>query len=175
MRLHTLLSLLLTLLTTLTLALDQDQTTNIFAWPLTNPQPTTLAKITHNTTHATVNAYTPPKLSPSDSLVRIGFHPNPADKTSWTGVATSASNFADDNRQKVLSLHLNHAGVVSHVSFKTGKGRSPAQGGKSKDGGLVVEVVRIAAGPQPVLNKPVVLRDDGKVEGEEGEKSFFQK
>ncbi|GAB7364555.1 hypothetical protein MBLNU230_g5362t1 [Neophaeotheca triangularis] len=177
MRLNVPLTLLLTSLTTPTHALEEaHRNVDIFAWPLTAPAPSSLAKITYNTTHAAISNYASPKLSPEDSLVRIGFHPDTGDKDSWTGIATAAGNLVDDV-QKTLTLHLNPSGQISHVGFKAERGgaRSPKTGGKSADGGLAVEVVSIPPAPAPILNKPVVVKEDGSADGEEPEKSFFQK
>ena len=55
------------------------------------------------------------------------------------------------------------------------KKNTPTTGAKSETGGLVVEVLRPTPGPKPVLNKPVVLNAEGKLDDKEPEKSFLQK
>lgn len=50
-----------------------------------------------------------------------------------------------------------------------------ASDGKDRDAEFLVEVVGRSKGPSPVLNKPIVLNPDGKVEEKEPEKTLFQK
>ena len=67
-------------------------------------------------------------------------------------------------------LHLGEEGdqEVRYVSF------AAAAPGEKKEG-VSVKVVRATAGPQPVLNQPVVLDESGKVPEPEVEKTFLQK
>ena len=153
-----------------------ERTVNIHAWPLSETKSQSLAQITYTANNATVKSYTSPNFSDNDDIVRIGFH-HPTG--SWSGVATTASNFSPA-KDKKIQLHLNTAGDLYHIGFvasslpsssKNGKGK---QSGNAQDG-LSVEVVRMQKGPEPHLNKPVVLSADGKVPQKEPEKSFLQK
>jgi hypothetical protein len=115
----------------------------------------------------------------------------------WTGVATSVHSLAPEHL-KAITLHLDDTNNVFSVGFsassppdsssfsssdydrkhdnsKASK-QNQKQKGRSAEANVVIEVVRPAAGPEPVLNRPVVLTPDGKVPGkEEGEKTFLQK
>ena len=60
---------------------------------------------------------------------------------------------------------------MTHLSFSSFK----KAGSKAED--VIVEVVPMVPGPRPVLNKPVVLNAEGKVDtqGQEDNRSFLQK
>jgi hypothetical protein len=113
----------------------------------------------------------------------------------WHGTVTSASTFGA-KVDRLLRLHVSPAsGEVFHVSvlanpvpnpagkkIKVKKGdKKAAEAAKAakraewRDGRTEVEVVGNVEGPAPVLNRPVVLSEDGTVEGKEEEKSFLQK
>lgn len=170
MRATTFVSLLLTLYTSLALAAHDERTVDIFAWPLSAPKSQTLARISYNSTIATVKSYTAPKISSSDDIVRVGFY---HDSGSWSGIATAASNLAAE-KDKKLQLLLNTNGDLYHVGFKASDLGSHSRSGKGTTE-LGVEVVKMQKGPTPHLNKPVVLNAEGKVDEKEPEKSFFQK
>ena len=171
MHLSLTIGLALAFLTSLAFALDQDRSVNIFAWPLEAPSSTTLAKITYNSTYATTNSYNAPSLPANDEIVRVGFyHPSGA----WSGIATSASNFAP-GQDKKLVLHVNSGGELYHVGFRASQGLGTSSATSNKIDGLSVEVVKIKPGPTPLLNRPVVLSPDGSAPEKEPEKSFFQK
>ena len=174
MRTPTILTLLLTLLFSLASAQTQQQllqeprSITIHTWPLSASSPRPLAEITYASTSATLTSYTPPSTLPTttEEIVRVGFyHASGA----WSGIATSASNFAADKLGKVV-LHVNGAGEVYHLGF-----HATAVGGNGGGEALKVEVLPIQAGPTVVLNKPVVLGPDGGAAEKEPEKSFFQK
>lgn len=175
MRFTTALSLALIFLSSLALAAEADRTIDIFAWPLSAPKSQSLARVSYNSTTATLKSYSgSPSLPSDDEIVRIGFY-HTSSPDSWSGIATSASNFAD-SKDKKLQLLLNSEGNVYHVGFlatDAGKGTS-SKGGSKKDG-LSVEVVPMKAGPVVHLNKPVVLNAEGKLDDKEPEKSFLQK
>jgi hypothetical protein len=103
--------------------------------------------------------------------VRIGFH-HPQ-TGSWSGIATSAANFAE-GKDKKIQLLLNEQGEVYHVGFKTSDWPTSAKGGSKKDG-ISVEVVPMKPASTIQLNKPVVLNADGKLAGQPEEKTFLQK
>ncbi|TKA66320.1 hypothetical protein B0A55_08354 [Friedmanniomyces simplex] len=170
MKAHTVVSILLTFLCSLGAAIETDHTVDILAWPLSAPKAATLAKITYNSTFATVKSYNNPTIPQEDDTVRIGFyHPS----GSWSGIATAASNFAPE-KDKKLQLHLNINGELYHVGFRASDYGSSSGTSNTKDG-MSVEVVRIRPGPTPFLNKPVVVSADGTVPPKEAEKSFLQK
>jgi len=114
----------------------------------------------------TVVSYTPPlgAYTP-DHLLRIGLHDTKLD--TWKGVVTSAASFAEEYK-KVFVVHVDEKGEPFHVGF----GTSPKGKGEQE---VDVEIVKREAGPKPVLNKPVVLNAEGKLETQEPEKSFLQK
>ncbi|KAI6841265.1 hypothetical protein KC342_g2405 [Hortaea werneckii] len=62
------LGLLLAFFASLAFAVEQQRTVDIFAWPLSAPQSTTLAKVSYNSTVATVDSYQP-FTSPTDDNV----------------------------------------------------------------------------------------------------------
>ncbi|KAK0258124.1 hypothetical protein LTR91_017412 [Friedmanniomyces endolithicus] len=170
MKAHTVISILLTFLCSLSAALETEHTVDILAWPLSAPKRAILAKITYNSTAATVKSYTQPTISSSDDIVRIGYyHPS----GSWSGIATAASNFAPEKSKKLL-LHLNSDGKLYHVGFRASDYGTSSAASNTKDG-LSVELVKVRPGPTPHLNKPVVVNADGSVPSKEPEKSFLQK
>lgn len=130
------------------------------------PSPIPLAHIEYDasTSTGTVTSYTPPHGSYSpDHLLRVGLHDSASG--SWRGVLASASSFAEEYKKKFV-VHVDEKGEVYHVGFGAAKGT---------DDDVEVEVVRKEAGPRPVLNKPVVLNADGKLDQKEPEKTFLQK
>jgi hypothetical protein len=150
-------------------------TLTLYAWPLDAASPSPLASIvlshSQTTTNlvASVRSFTPPPLPQADDgLIRIGLL-DPS-TNAWSGVATSAKSLAADVKKKI-SLHMDKNGNVYHVGFSA----SAKAAGEKAD--VVVEVVSMAAGPEPLLNKPVVLNAEGKVDtpNPEDNKSFLQK
>jgi hypothetical protein len=163
-------SLALAFLASLAIAAQSEQSVEIFAWPISAPKSQTLAKISYNTTHATVKSYNAPKIPTGDEIVRVGFnHPG----GSWSGVSTASSNFAPGKAKKI-QLHVNQQGQLYHVGFKASDVGQSINKGKGKDD-MQVELVKMQTGPSPHLNKPVVLNAEGKVDDKEPEKTFFQK
>nr|POF04164.1 hypothetical protein CFP56_21919 [Quercus suber] len=170
MHINTVVSLLLAFWSSLALAIETERSVDIFAWPLTAPKAQSLAKVTYNSTTATVHSYNTPKILAGDDIVRIGFYHKSG---SWSGIATSASNF-DESKDKKLQLLLNGNGEIYHVGFRAEDFPTSSKSSNKKDG-LSVELVQTMPGPVPVLNKPVVLSADGKSEQKEPEKTFLQK
>jgi hypothetical protein len=131
------------------------------------PSPTPIAQIEYdaNTSTGSLASYTPPTGSYSkEHLLRIGL----ADPKSghWRGVVTSATSFANEYKKKFV-IHVDEKGVVYHVGF----GASVRETGDEVE----VEIVKRGSGAKPVLNKPVVLNAEGKIDTKEPEKSFLQK
>ncbi|KAJ4305208.1 hypothetical protein N0V90_000739 [Kalmusia sp. IMI 367209] len=131
------------------------------------PSPIPLVQISYDAdqTTGTVVSYTPPQGSYApDHLLRIGIHDTKSG--SWKGVVTSAASFAEEYKKRFV-VHVDDKGEPYHVGF----GASLKGAGEE----LEVEVVKREAGPKPVLNKPIVLNADGKIDAKEPEKTFFQK
>lgn len=170
MRVKVIVTALVAFFTSLAISAESERTVDIFAWPLSQTKSQTLAQITYTSSNATVKKYTAPKIPAGDDLVRVGFYHASG---SWSGVATSAANFAPEKDKKVV-LHLNANGELYHVGFKASNQPSSSKTGKAKDG-LSVEVVKVLPGPAPHLNKPVVLNAEGQVPEAPPEKSFLQK
>lgn len=153
------------------------------AWPINSAQSQPLAQISFEPLSklSKINAYTPPQgpLAVED-LVRVGFH-DPAD-SKWRGVVTSAASF-DAKYQQKLHLHLDEDGKIWHVAISTIPKPAPTKGqmvkGKRQPAQeapqLVIEILPTVPAPSPILNKPVVLNAEGKVEGKEPEKTLLQK
>ncbi|KAF1999996.1 hypothetical protein P154DRAFT_392724, partial [Amniculicola lignicola CBS 123094] len=90
----------------------------------------------------------------------------------WRGVVTSAASFDTKFSQK-FTLHVDEKGEVYHVGFGTSLRNPSAKGTGHEE--VVVEIVKREVGSKPVLNRPVVLNAEGKLEDKEPEKSFLQK
>ncbi|GAB7330005.1 hypothetical protein MBLNU13_g01699t1 [Cladosporium sp. NU13] len=170
MRFTAALSFALTLLSSVAAA-QTDKQIDIHAWPLSASKSQTLAKLSYNPEEATVLSYKALALPAGEEIVRIGFH-HPQ-TGSWSGIATSAANFAE-GKDKKIQLLLNEQGEVYHVGFKTSDWPTSAKGGSKKDG-MSVEVVPMKPASTIHLNKPVVLNADGKLAGQPEEKTFLQK
>jgi hypothetical protein len=131
------------------------------------PSPIPLAQIEYDVDQSvgTLASYTPPTGSYSrDHLLRIGLT-DPQDG-SWRGIITSAASFSDEYHKKFV-IHVDDKGEPFHVGFSTSA--------KGSGDGPEVEVVKRNVGPKPVLNKPIVLNAEGKLDGKEPEKTFLQK
>lgn len=129
--------------------------------------PVPLAQIEYDADQSvgTLASYTPPSGSYSaDHLLRVGL--TDPKSGSWRGVVTSAASFSEQYNKKFV-IHVDDKGEPFHIGFGT----------KAKGSGdeVEVEVVRKNVGPKPVLNKPIVLNAEGKLGGEEPEKTFLQK
>jgi hypothetical protein len=113
----------------------------------------------------TLASYTPPTGSySSDHLLRIGL--TDPKSGSWRGIVTSAASFSEQYHKKFV-IHVDEKGEPYHVGF----GTSAKKAGEEVE----VEIVKRSVGPKPVLNKPIVLNAEGKLESTVPEKSFLQK
>ncbi|KAH7401077.1 hypothetical protein DE146DRAFT_755513 [Phaeosphaeria sp. MPI-PUGE-AT-0046c] len=131
------------------------------------PSPIPLAQIEYDVDQSigTISSYTPPTGSYSpDHLLRVGL--SDPKSGSWRGIVTSAASFADQYHKKFV-IHVDERGEPYHVGF----GTSAKIAGEEVE----VEIVRRTPGPQPVLNKPIVLNAEGKIDSKEPEKTFLQK
>ncbi|KAF2225611.1 hypothetical protein BDZ85DRAFT_247648 [Elsinoe ampelina] len=128
---------------------------------------------------------------PAAPLLTLGFHRpdlialSPSKEKAYTSILLPPSAFSSF-RDRTLTLLVDRAGVPYHLSFSSvpavpPPSDDPAVEARRKrnprpvEGSIKVEVEQIKPGPGPVLNKPVVLSRDGRVEGQEPEKSFLQK
>ncbi|KAF2445131.1 hypothetical protein P171DRAFT_289953 [Karstenula rhodostoma CBS 690.94] len=101
-------------------------------------------------------------------LVQISYD---ADQTTGTVISYTPpqGSYASDHLLRI-GLHDTKAGTwKGHVGFRT----TVKEAGDGDE--LEVELVRREAGPKPVLNKPVVLNADGRIDSKEPEKTFIQK
>ncbi|KAH7380621.1 hypothetical protein BKA66DRAFT_512639 [Pyrenochaeta sp. MPI-SDFR-AT-0127] len=131
------------------------------------PSPVPLAQIEYSTDQpaGTLTSYTPPTGSySSDHLLRIGL--TDPKSGSWRGIVTSAASFSEHYNKKFI-VHIDEKGEPFHVGF----GTSARGSGEEVD----VEIIHRSFGPKPVLNKPIVLNAEGKLDTKEPEKSFLQK
>ncbi|KAF2632459.1 hypothetical protein BU25DRAFT_384481 [Macroventuria anomochaeta] len=113
----------------------------------------------------TLTSYAPPTGSYSEEhLLRVGL--TDPKTGSWRGIVTSAASFADQYHKKFI-VHVDENGEPYHVGFGTS-----AKGSGEE---VEVEIVKRNQGPKPVLNKPIVLNAEGKLESKEPEKTFLQK
>jgi hypothetical protein len=131
------------------------------------PSPIPLAQIEYDVdqTVGTLSSYTPPTGSYGPNhLLRVGL-PDPK-SGSWRGIVTSAASFADQYHKKFI-IHVDEKGEPYHVGFGTSA--------KKEGEDVEIEIVKRNPGPQPVLNKPIVLNAEGKIDSKEPEKSFLQK
>ncbi|KAF2852866.1 hypothetical protein T440DRAFT_487883 [Plenodomus tracheiphilus IPT5] len=131
------------------------------------PSPIPLAQIEYDVDQSvgTLASYTPPTGSySSNHLLRVGL--SDSKLGSWRGIVTSAASFSEQYHKKFV-IHIDEKGEPFHVGF----GTSDKGSGQEVD----IEIVRKTAGPKPVLNKPIVLNAEGRLESKEPEKSFLQK
>ncbi|KIE04007.1 cyclin-dependent protein kinase regulator pho80, partial [Metarhizium majus ARSEF 297] len=119
---------------------------------------------------STITSYDAPDIPESSSLVRIGVY-DPKVK-SWLSGTTVASteNFAK-GYSPTITVSVNSRGDVLSAALKGVQ----IDAGQTRDFGPKVVVLTEGRGPQPVLNKPVVVSKDGKKVEEEVEKTFLQK
>lgn len=159
-----LLSLLAFLLISVSAAVSSSIT--VYAWPLSASSPKPFAEITiPSTADGVATVKSKKTVSAEDGeLVRVGLLDS---SKAWSGVATSSESFKQGITQKI-SLHTDGHGQVTHLSFSSFK--------SVKDDELLVSLLPIQAGPEPILNKPVVLNAEGKLDKPDvDERSFIQK
>lgn len=151
-----------------------DVSTDLFYWPLGASQPSSLARVTYDPTtlSSKVVSYHSPNREEHDSLARVGFYTSTStNPKQWIGSLVSSSSLTDESSRPTFRLHLGPANEVYHVSLAPtsetmAEGQSPLPR---------VELVSNTAGPQPHLNRPVVVGPDGQNTEEVVEKSFLQK
>ncbi|KAJ5225152.1 hypothetical protein N7468_006377 [Penicillium chermesinum] len=152
-----------------------DITTDIFYWPVHDAQPTVLARVSYDpaTLKSDLLSYHPPSTTDSDDLLRIGLYTSTSENPKlWSGSLVSRSALSSDAHQPQLRLHLGPTHEVFHVSL----GATPATSSASPEHtDLKVQLISSAPGPQPHLNRPVVIGPDGQNPEEVPEKTLLQK
>ncbi|KAF2748073.1 hypothetical protein M011DRAFT_476702 [Sporormia fimetaria CBS 119925] len=167
MLLSKLLLLPLAAASTVTIYVHSVPSTETHLSPISSPVP--LAQIDYDaeTSTGTVTSYTTPTGSYApEHLLRIGL--DGQKKGHWHGVVASAAGFEPEYKKK-FTVHVDEKGEPYHVGFSTG----PRVTGDDTETEVVI--AKRGAGPQPALNKPVVLNAEGKMDGKEPEKTFLQK
>jgi len=156
-----------------TYALKDASSLTIYYWLLDSPTPSKLAEISYlaSADRAEVISYTPPSRSSVDSdRIRIGLYD--LSTKAWRGIVTSRSAFS--LKHLLLSLRYDpETKEIYHVGISQATAAQVLPG--AKEDRLVVEMLRTKPGPEPILNRPVVLTPEGKVPEKEPEKTFFQK
>ncbi|KAK5117935.1 hypothetical protein LTR62_003979 [Meristemomyces frigidus] len=170
MRYQALLTLALTFLTSLATSLETSQSVDIHTWPLSSTKSQPYAKITYNSTRATITSHNNIALPPNDDLVRIGFY-TPSNQ--WSGILTSAANFVAQ-KDKKIQLYLNTEGEVYHIGFRASNFATSSKTSNKQDD-LSVEVLGPQPGPTVHLDRPVVVNPDGSSPEKAPEKTFLQK
>lgn len=171
-RLHEHVSMLFSRLLLLPLAVASSVTLYVAPVPASGDtaaiaSPVPLAQIDYDADQpvGTLVSYTPPTGSYStDRLLRVGL--TDPKSSSLHGVVTSAASFSEQYHKKIV-IYVDDKGEPFHVGFST----SAKGSGKEVE----VEIQKKNTGPKPVLNKPIVLNAEGKLGGEEPEKTFLQK
>lgn len=148
---------------------------DILYWPVSSPQPSTLARISYDATSlkSQVESYLPPKDGVED-LIRIGLYTSTSSSSKqWTGTLTSLDFLSrTGDNQPTLRLHLGPAGDIYHVSLSPSSSSSLSNASTSDPN---VVLVPTEQGPRPQLNRPIIVGPDGKNPEEVPEKTFFQK
>jgi hypothetical protein len=171
-------------------------TVSIYGWPLTGePTPIAIIKIDPiidplNRT-ASLFSYSPHKItSAANEVVRVGILEPTTRKWSGSAVGREAFDpsfdrkfvlYLDRTTGRVWHVHVVATEIPQPIKVK-GKKKKKDKAGAVKEvvrtkGETTVEVVVNTSGPQPALNKPVVLNEEGKIEGADGEdnRTFLQK
>jgi hypothetical protein len=172
-----LLTLLLPVLATVVTAdsdFDLSSSASVYIQPIgSSATPITpLADIRYDSSSlsAEIDSYEAPDLSPDSKLVRVGIY-DPSSKT-WKSstTATSAETFAQGYTPTII-LSLDAKGDVFGVTVKSGG----VDAGQTRDFGPKVKLIKMVKGRTPELNEPKIVTKEGKIEGEEIEKTMFQK
>ncbi|KAI9373985.1 hypothetical protein BJX61DRAFT_353020 [Aspergillus egyptiacus] len=148
----------------------------ILYWPIADAEPSVLAHVSYNpaSLKSELIDYSPPMDLPED-LARLGFYiATPTNPQQWVGTLTSLSTFRDPSQRPTLCLYISPTKEVYHVSLISDSATTSSSSSSSSEI-LRVQLVTDQTGPRPHLNRPVVLRPDGKVPEGEPEKTLFQK
>ncbi|SPO03391.1 uncharacterized protein DNG_06074 [Cephalotrichum gorgonifer] len=134
--------------------------------------PSLLAEVRYNPLDASNSdliSYEPPELPSDAQLVRVGLYDASVSTWSSSSVA-SVENFSRGYAPTIL-LTVDHKGRAVSASVKG----VVIDAGQTRDFGPSVVVSVSGKGPQPELNKPVVLSPEGKKVEAEEEKTLLQK
>lgn len=146
----------------------------VYIQPITDsaPAPVVLAEVQYQPSAPSASEltnYEPPELPEDAELVRIGLYDPSASTWSASSVA-SVDNFSK-GYAPTITLSVDGKGRAVSASVKG----VAIDAGQTRDFGPRVVVSVSGKGPQPELNKPVVLSPDGRRREEEEEKTFLQK
>ncbi|KAL0633507.1 hypothetical protein Q9L58_007614 [Maublancomyces gigas] len=134
-------------------------------WPLSLASPIPLGTVGYNPQTKTgdykVAKAVSDVLGGDDEVVRVGVWDG---KEGWFGCVTAGDSLKDPSTA-VVTLRLDGAGDVWHVEFSSNSSSSTPK----------VTILKPTPGPQPHLNKPVVLTSEGKIPEVEVEKTLLQK
>lgn len=139
----------------------------------TNPSPIVpLAEIRYDpsTLNAEFTSYDAPEISSQAKLVRIGLY-DPATESWRTSTSVTSVNSFNKGYAQTILLSLDTRGNVLGVSCKSAK----IDAGQTRDFGPKIKAVTMVKGKTPELNRPIIASKDGTMEGEEPEKTFFQR
>ena len=131
----------------------------------------TLAHIHFNpsTLEAAIASYEPPAFGAGAGMVKLGVYDSKAG--TWDrATATSALNF-ERGYAPVITVALYADGNVAGVNCRSEK----IDAGHTRDFGPKVVVTSMQNGKAPILNRPIALSKEGKVEVEVPEKTMLQK
>jgi hypothetical protein len=149
-------------------------TTTIYVQPIDSRSSpiTPLADVQYDPSSlsAEISSFNAPALSPETNLVRIGIYDPVRHAWESSTSVTSVNSFRKDYAP-ILILSLDARGDVVGVSCKSWK----IDAGQTRDFGPKIKVMRMTQGKRPELNRPIVVSNEGLVEGEVPEKTLFQK
>jgi hypothetical protein len=155
--------LLLFLLAPLAASSPQTLTLHITS-PTTSAKPSIYGTISYNpkTLQASFTSAPSSKLPPNP-LAKLGVYDSATRR--WRNAVVAHTDALRRGVCVVLYLAEDDGAEVRLVGLAE----------EAAEGGACVRVVRAVKGPEPVLNRPVVLGEDGKVPEPEVERSFLQK
>lgn len=147
----------------------------VYIQPITTgsePAPAILAEVQYQLSDPSTSEltnYEPPELPEDTQLVRVGLYDPSASAWSASSVA-SVENFSK-GYAPTITLSVDRKGRAVGASVKG----VVIDAGQTRDFGPQVVVTVSERGPQPELNKPVVLSADGRKPEEPEEKTILQK
>ena len=154
--------------------------TTLHGWPLSSKLPSPFLTIGYNPTTNAYKAtdYKPPALPPSTipeddetHLTRIGLYD--AKSKHWSGVLAHSSVF-HPGQKRTVTLHLDERGEVQHVGFHAFPVISTSSAAE-RESEIEVVLQKAQIGPEPHLNKPVMVDAEGKEPEVVVEKTLLQK
>ncbi|GAM90550.1 hypothetical protein ANO11243_085940 [Dothideomycetidae sp. 11243] len=166
-------------------------TVSVLLWPPSAPSPAPYVDISYALPESTAQItkrHPLPALNADDDFIRLGFlRPDLLDGSSrdnteaaWAGIAVPPSSIAADHNVTV-ELLVSRKGALYHLGLRSDKAPAPKvtkkdQPIQTQEGYVRAAVKRDQLGNKPVLNRPVVLNKEGKLEGaQEDTRSFLAK